>query len=279
MSLGGVFGTKAGNAITNLGEPGGLPTPKATANPGQPGGLPAGNVTANPSGPGGLPAAIDLVTLAPAYGNSTYALPNRLQLTSVQLTQLNANAPTSTGGKAWFAAQHAVIASPATVTVVVEGNRSGAVRIMGIQPVASCHPPLAGTLFYSPSQGIDTNIQLLVILDAANPEARSLDGSDFFTAHTVSLTHGEQETFVIAVEARRAYCSFTFDMTVLDGSKTVTETISNAGQPFAITALDQQSSGPVYGAYQAMYIGGMASAARGSGLNWAQVDPGTYPTR
>ena len=278
-AVGTDFGHSTVNAITNSGEPGaasgtdsGNKTGNAITSPGGP-----LNAITNPSGAGGLPAAIDLVTLAPAFGNSTYALPNRFQLTSAQLTQLNANA--ATGDKTWFAAQHAVIAGPATVTVVVEGNRSGTVRIMGIEPVPSCHPPLAGTLFYSPSQGVDTSIELHVTLDGANPRVTARDGSDFFTAHTVSLAHGEQETFVIAAQALREYCSFTFDMTVLDGTKTVTETIGNPGQPFTITALDQQGSGPVYGAYQTMYIGGLASAARGLGTNWAQVDPLTYPSR
>ena len=74
-------------------------------------------------------------------------------------------------------------------------------------------------------------------------------------------------------------------MTVLDGSRTLTETVSDNGKPFQVTSIYNQNSLNVgaFGRYQELYVGGVAAASvKGRGQNqfgnplWLNVNPHTY---
>ena len=68
--------------------------------------------------------------------------------------------------------------------------------------------------------------------------------SDYFGHNTVSLSNGEQFTFDIHVSTALHYCQFSFDMTVVDGTKTVVETVNNHDAPFRVTARLRQETRP-----------------------------------
>ena len=255
-----------------------------------------GNVAATnatrPAGPGGLPARIDLVRTVRGPGD-THLLAGPTVLTADDLGRLNALNQTDPAYQAWFTDHHAVDADSTDVELVLEGNRAHTVRIVAVQPVVSCAAPLSGTLFLSPSAGSDTSTQLLLDLDnphalpsyiASDAGGAITSGQDFFASHTVSLTQGEQFTFKLVASSRSHYCTFTLDVTALDGDQSVLEHVDNNGKPFAVSALvDGDPTNPrpgEYSAYQALYVGGVANAGHGTNSFgddlWAPADPQTY---
>jgi len=152
---------------------------------------------------------------------------------------------------------------------------------------------LNGTLFYSPPEGNDLSTQLLVNLDSPNSapsyiasdqNGDTTSGKDFFGAYTVSLAQGQQYTVKVVASTAAHYCTFTLDMTVLDGEQTVVEHISNNGQPFRVTAMIDPDPGTPrpgeYAAYRMLYIGGVFSPGHGQNsfgnALWARADPSTY---
>ena len=255
------------------------------------GNVAASNVT-RPAAPGGLPARIDLVSIVRGPGD-THLLADPVALSADDLGQLNALNQTDPAYQAWFTSHHAVDSGSTDIELIVEGNRTHTVRIVAIQPVVSCAAPLSGTLFLSPSAGSDTSTQLLLDLDnphalpsyvAPDASGNATSGKDFFGSHTVSLTQGEQFTFKLVASSRSHYCTFTLDVTALDGDQSVIEHVDNNGTPFAVSALldnDPTNPGPgEYSAYQALYVGGIANAGQGTNsfgdVPWAQADPQTY---
>jgi hypothetical protein len=245
-----------------------------------------------PAQPGGQPVKIDLVTIQPGPGQSS-VFPGSLVLSASQLAALNSLNESAPSFQQWFTSRGGVAVDNLFVELIVEGNRDGAVQIVGMQPVVSCHDPLTGALFYSPSAGADLNTQLMINLDSpltpprylANVNGQVSGGSDFFRHFTVSLDHGEQFTFLINASTTKQYCQFTLDMTVLDGSKTATESVSDNGKPFAVTAIynaDDLNPG-AFSRYQELYVGGVATTGlAGSGRNqfgdplWLRANPVTY---
>lgn len=155
-----------------------------------------------------------------------------------------------------------------------------------MQPVENCHAPLTGTLFYSPSAGADLDTQMLVNLDdplapskyIANVNGQASGGTNFFQHFTVSLKHNEQFTFLVNASTVKQYCAFTFRMIVLDGSRTLTETVSDNGKPFQVTAIyGQDSVSPgAFSRYQELYVGGVAATNFSSKGKWIQVNPASY---
>ena len=246
-----------------------------------------------PAQPGGAPVKIDYVAVQPGGPNQSAVVPGALALTAAQLAGLNSLNQTTSAFHQWFAAHAAVTADNLFVELIVEGNRDSAVRIVSMQPVVSCHPPLAGTLFYSPAAGADSNTQLMLNLDhplsppgyIASVNGQVSDGANFFQHFTISLKRHEQYTFLVNAHTAKQYCQFTLNLTVLDGSRTVTESVSDNGKPFAVTAVyneDDLNPG-AFSRYKDVYVGGVAATGLpGSGPNafgddrWLQVNPATY---
>ena len=102
----------------------------------------------------------------------------------------------------------------------------------------------------------------------------STSGKDFFGTHTVSLRQGEQFTFEVDASTTKHFCKFTLAMTVLDGDKTVTENVTNNGQPFQVTAMlvNNPTKPGRFLAYQVLYI--PETNSFGDSM-WARDNPNT----
>src|SRR5438128_8075667 len=75
----------------------------------------------------------------------------------------------------WFVDRGGVQAGESAVRLSVEGRRLGKVRITGLHAhVLGQQPPLRGTLFYLPPQGIYDNSRIGVDLDEAVPVAKRM---------------------------------------------------------------------------------------------------------
>jgi hypothetical protein len=250
-------------------------------------------LSTKPPPPGGPPVKVDAVNVLPS-ADQTRVFPAALIMSPQQLDALNSLNQTTSAYENWFTSQGAVQADGLGIQLIVEGNRDNAVQITDIQPILSCQPPLAGTLFYSPSAGANTSTQLLLNLDKpldppgyiASSNGNVSSGSNYFAHFTVSLTRGEQFTFQITASTTQHYCTFSLNMSVLAGGKTVQETVENGNKQFSVTALyNEDSSNPgQFARYAALYVGGVgASGFPGSGQNsfgqdlWLPADKTTYP--
>ena len=205
-------------------------------------------------------------------------------LTRPQLRTLNSDLdPDASYG--WLIRHGAVATGMVDIRLVVQGNRTHAVRILNIKPAEHCARPLRGTIFYSPSAGADPITQLNVNLDDPNAPAsfqvnqqvngttRGRTVSDYFGHNTVSLGNGEQFTFDIQAATARHYCQFSLDMTVVDATKTVVESVDNHGVPFRVTAIYGKNRNliPTFSRYSAVYLGGVATPEGHNG--WTPVPP------
>jgi hypothetical protein len=236
---------------------------------------------------------IDLVTLEQGPDQS-HVVPPPLTVAASQLASLNAINETTSAFPQWFTRHGAVATDNLLIQLVVQGNRTSLVRIVNMRPVVSCHPPLTGTLFYSPSAGADTSTQILLNLDQplapsryiADVNGSASGGTNFFQHFTVSLRHNEQYTFLVNTFTGTQYCEFTLAMTVLEGGRTVTETVGDGGRPFQVTAIENEDSARpgAFSGYRELYVGGVATSgvAGGSGHNqfgdplWLPADPTTF---
>jgi hypothetical protein len=235
-----------------------------------------------PSTPTGPSATIDLVRVVYGTKGDSHVTAQLLSLTAGQLGQLDAmSLGDSASYEAWFTAHGAIDLGTTVVQIIVEGNRDHQVRIVDLQPVATCSAPLTGTLFLSPPAGGETTTQLFADLDSPSRTLRYTivdqhggvtTGQDYFGDFTVSLARGEQQVFELAVSSGKHYCTFTLDMTVVDGGHTVVEHISDDGRPFAVSALAPHRTTASYSSYSMLYIGGTLAPNNG----WVREDPNTY---
>jgi hypothetical protein len=180
----------------------------------------------------------------------------------------------------WARAHGGVDDYAVNIKLVLEGNRPAPIRILGMRPIKHCQDPLTGTLLLSPSAGADSSVRVGINLDEPRPIARKLQGGmalkgDYFAEKTVSLKRGEQQTFQITAVTVRSYCEFTLELTILDNGKTITQEIKNGSGPFRVSAVkttgDWGSPG-IYSAYQALYVGGVATRDGA----FVRVNPSTY---
>jgi hypothetical protein len=230
----------------------------------------------------GAPAAIDYVGFEqPSDSGEVVAFPGSVILSARQLKTLDAMSSyhSSVG---WLEARGGVNTF-LNILVVVQGNRSHKVRIVNIQPVASCGKALHGTLFYSPSAGAGPVTQLNLDLDKpleplsyvasyeVNGEWTSKEVADYFNHYTISLDPGEQFTFAVHATTRLHYCRFSLNMTVVDGTHAIVEPITDHGKQFQVTAVYGKYS-PVFSRYSTVYFGGVASPDMKSD-GWTRVNP------
>ncbi len=163
----------------------------------------------------------------------------------------------------WAVAHGGVSSDLALTRVIVEGNRSSSVEILGIQAKAQCRQPLDGTIFSSPTAGANPVARMGFDLDSADPVAMKATGSyvsqePYFETETISLSPGEHEVIDLVAVTSRHYCRYTFLMKVLYGEQITTETIDDNGKPFEVSALYQRNAheSPVF-QYRSAYIGGV----------------------
>ena len=243
-------------------------------------GPPSGGPPATPSsGPpakpfGGPPVKIDAVTLGRnAAQGGTYVFPQRRGLSALQLQALNQLNPSQPEYDTWFRSKGGVDPDWSSIKLVIEGNRTHPVQLIGIRAIKRCRKPLNGTLFYSPPAGAQYTIGIGFNLDSVTSIAQNAKGylfsGDYFATHTISLAHGEVQTLQILAHTTKQYCEYTLELTVVDGESQATETITNHGQPFRVTATNVPFS-----YYKALYVGGVAAGA--TNFNFVSKNPATY---
>lgn len=233
-----------------------------------------------PGQPAGPPVKIALVNEDPAAGE-TRAISTPLALSASQLASLNSLAEKgSPAYQNWFTSRGAVPVDSAAIELVVQGNRNNSVRIVNMRPIVSCHAPLTGTLFFFPHQGEDATTRLALNLDkpftppgySVGPQVRP----NYFDHYTVSLKHNEQFTFKIAASTKAHYCEFKLEMTVLDGSRTLVETISDNGQPFRTTAAVYKANNNdacSRARYHDLYVWGVIMHKE---VTWVRANPASF---
>jgi hypothetical protein len=232
-----------------------------------------------------MPVTLDYVGPEPPAGTSAVAAaPEPVNFSTRQLEQLNS--AQQSGSAAKWLASHGALTPSINILVVVQGNRAHPVKIIDIQPSVTCTQPVHGTVFYSPSAGSDPITQLNLNLDKpqtplsytefysinGTPEAKTI--SDYFGRYTITLKPGEQFTFAIDATTQLHYCKFSLNMTVVNGSQTVTEPITDHGKPFQVTALYGSGLIPSFSRYSTVYLGGLAAVNQKTGT-WSRVSPAT----
>ena len=228
------------------------------------------------------PAKVEAVTSLDTAPDESWALPDKVQLTSAQLAQAGASDATVAR---YLSSIHAVPLGGGLTKVTVVGNEKATVTITGIQVVKDCQAPLSGTLFLSPSQGVNLTVSVGFNLDSPIDYAQnsSLSGisGNYFEGRDVTLSPGEMETFDIHVETAKHYCTFTFQMTVATANGPVTEDISYNGKPFELTAGTAVTNPQTpYSGYSALYFGGVEAigtpALHDPSGDFVQVNPKTF---
>jgi hypothetical protein len=204
-----------------------------------------------------------------------WVFPQKMVLTTSQLQAVNKD---SANFDQWALNHGGVDPGILRIHLVVVGNRNYAVRVVRMQAISDCRPPLRGTVFLTPDAGSEDNIQLGFNLDLhdANAQNWSLQSGlygDYFADKTISLQHGEQASLVLDALTSQ-YCHFTVRLTAIDGVHTITQTIDNHGHPFVMTGWVNGSSASPYSPYGALYVGGVASP-NGDGT-FVQESPSSF---
>ncbi|HEY5978703.1 MAG TPA: hypothetical protein VIT41_03625 [Microlunatus sp.] len=195
---------------------------------------------------------LDATSFRSELGESV-VFPRSTVFTDADLAELNAQ-PDPT---AWLENRGGVAPGTVFVQLVLAGNRKEPVRIVDLQPVATCAAPLDGVLFEDPPAGSDESIRIDFDLDRPGTkgtahETDGTTGAPFFPAHTISLASGEQQVLIVTASTTTQSCTVRFALTVLDGGERRQIEVPSADQPgFRVTA---RMPDP---AYQAVYLGGV----------------------
>lgn len=180
---------------------------------------------------------------------ATVVLPEG-SLADSQLSELNSIEHVGTAQADWLVEHGAVANETVWISIAVSGNRTDGVRIVDVRPIQKCSDPYAGALFLYPPQGSETSLRLNFDLDQTNPTPtyRNESGNvvSYFPDNTVSLKKGEQQVLTVAATTRKHACSFTLEMTILDGNRRVKQLVSDHnGEPFRVSALITRPEGGV----------------------------------
>ncbi len=203
-----------------------------------------------------------------------------LDLTGTDLQAMNAASRSSVPGAYddWVRAHGGAADGYVNIKLILEGNRDQPIRILDMRPLKTCRDPYTGTLVYSPSAGADDTVRVGMDLDQPVTVARALQsgewGGPYFQQKTVSLTRGEQQAFEITALTNRYYCEFTLQFTVLDGSQTITQVVSDHGKPFRVSAVAVAAGAVAFSRFAALYVGGVGNPD-GTG-KFVRADPATF---
>jgi hypothetical protein len=232
-----------------------------------------------PRPPSGPPVKVDAISLErDGSQGGIYVLPQKLVLSALRLRALSHIDSSQPAYGTWFTSRGGVDPSMSSVKLVVEGNRSHRVQIIGMRAIKHCQKPLNGTLFYSPPAGASLNIGIGFNLDNVAPIAENYSNyriyGDYFATHTISLSHGEVLTLQVVSLTTKQYCQYTLQLTVVDGSKQSTETLTNDGRPFSVTGIPASKGNVRFSYYRALYVGGVAP--RPCNCGWKRENPAYY---
>lgn len=213
----------------------------------------------------GPPVKIDAVSVVRnVLQGGTYVFPQKRVLTAAELRTLNQFNLTQPQYDTWFRSRGAVDPEFSNLKLVVEGNRTHPVQVTGLRLIKHCQQPLDGTLFASPPGGSNPTLRIGFNLDSPASIAQDYRGSfypypmsgDYFAEHTISLSRSEVQTLQVSAITTKQYCEYILELTAVDGGTTVTETITDHGRPFRVTALKFANQDP-YSDYKALYVGGV----------------------
>ncbi|MFC3997446.1 hypothetical protein ACFOVU_16055 [Nocardiopsis sediminis] len=159
------------------------------------------------------------------------------------------------------------------IEVVLRGADPDGMRIMGMRAAKECSPdPATGTLFYSPSAGLDGKEVVYFDLDSSDPFAQKMvddepTGEDYFAEDTYRLAPGEDVVFEMHARRLDGSCEFRIEVDVLAGDgRRSTEVIDAGGEPFWVSGWASE-----WDDYEASYIGGVANPDPSSG--WRPTGP------
>ncbi|MEU6488423.1 hypothetical protein [Streptomyces sp. NPDC046887] len=228
----------------------------------------------------GAPVKVVSVTRVP-LDEASWVFPDARDFSAAELAEIG-----DTGDMrrydAWFLERDAVPVNAREDRIVLQGDSTRTVRVTDLVVDKKCGPPLTGTFFENPSAGQDTSVVLTADLDEPVADVRSTrpggEEARYFAGHSLTLKPGEQEVVVVRASTTRFSCAYNLDFTIVDGDENLVQTVKDHGRPFRVSAdaYDEEKTHP-YDAYQRVYVGGVASAARlcGDGT-FAPLDPGTF---
>jgi len=237
----------------------------------------AATQTANQHPNNGFPVGISTVESGPSDMSSSYVFKSKLQPSPADLAALN---QASGGGPAyekWFDSRGGAFPQGATIQFTLTGNAQSTALINDMTISKTCSAPYTGTYFDNPPEGQPDAVGIKFDLDQPNPIAMVFEPHDmtltepYFSQHAISLKPGELQSVYIVATTTKSYCSFTIQFTATTSAGTTTETISDNGKPFQVSAQLPNSS------YQAMYVGGVGLyGLPGNPTGWTAVNPKTY---
>lgn len=181
------------------------------------------------------------------------------------LTDLNAVRQTNSGSAgsdtSWLEERGGVAVGSVFIQMVVTGNRSTPVRVMNVEVVPECGPPLDGLLFLDPPAGADLSVRLWFDLDEQHPTAMDASADDadplpYFPDRTISLSRGEEQVLLVEARTTQKYCSFSLRLTVLDEGATQQQEVALPdGSRFQVTARLPENN------YDRVFLGGAICSA------------------
>jgi hypothetical protein len=215
--------------------------------------------------------------------STDWVLPGKVVLGNSQMNLLDSFVRTGSDASMtrymqWFSSRGGYKTGQIGSRVVLENDRSYPIRIMGMNVVEECGPPIRGTVFMASGGAEDRVIGLGFSLGSTDTDAEISQGNGpqdwkphYFSSYTISIEPGAQQVLnLFAFPAKEEACAFRYQATILDGRKKVNQLIGDGAMPFRVTAVAvQYKQGPPLSNYQAAYIGG--------GLNrggaFKRVDP------
>jgi hypothetical protein len=213
------------------------------------------------------PVAVTWVSVSDELGGYSFVLPGGGVLSAKDLAQTNKLFNTD-AYYAWVLAQGGAVAvsnGDAVTQLILQGERTSPVTILGMGVEKQCGAPLGGVLYWASPQGEATPAMLGFNLDQhwsiARPVhsgsgANVIAGSgNYFDTHSISLAQNEQMAFTVWTRTTD-YCQYRLTLKVLSAGQQTTETIGDSTQigadapPFRVTSI-----GPRYQAVFAYTCG------------------------
>lgn len=249
--------------------------------------LPGSVTPASASDP---PLLIESVNVIDSWGPpGTGAVRAPLNLTVDQLNALTSTVyPNTASYAAWVKANDVEQVGETDTTIQVRGNWPESLSISNIRVHKTCQPPASGTYFqgYTQGGGPGPVVRIGFDLDGPQPVAEELaqtqgrglapDGNEYFAVNAaITVQPTATQSIILQTTTNDHDCSFTYELDVASSKGTYSETITDDGQPFRLTAKAPiASNGHPLSGYADAYVLGPNG---GNGPEfWRRVVPATF---